>query len=421
MNPDEHYLFFSANRLEGSILPYFLYKGVNSYGEKRKGKIEAVNEAAARGQLKKMRITPSTLKEQGKDIFENVSFLQPKVTGKDVVVFTRQLSTMIDAGLPLVQSLEILAGQQENATFKRVLNEIRMDVETGATIAEAMKKHPDIFDNLYCNMIDAGEVGGILDTILGRLAAYMEKNMALVKKVKGAMTYPAICLCIAFLVVGVMLIFVIPVFTAMFADFGAALPAPTQFVVDASDFAKGNLHIIIGSIFAGIFIFKKIYKTEKGNIEIDRMMLVFPIIGPLLKRVAVAKFTRTLGTMLSSGVPILDSLNVVGRTAGNKIIEIAVYRVTDAISEGRALAEPLEETGVFPSMVVQMINVGESTGALDIMLEKIADFYDEEVDQAVDNLTAAIEPIMMVFLGGIIGGIVVAMYLPIFSMAGAVG
>ncbi|MDD5758281.1 MAG: type II secretion system F family protein [Desulfobulbaceae bacterium] len=402
-------------------MPLFVYKGINSYGEKRKGKIEAVNLAAAQTQLKKMRITPSSVKEAPKDLFADVPFMQPKVTGKDVVIFTRQLSTMIDAGLPLVQSLEILTKQQENSTFKKILQVVRTDVETGSTIAEAMKKHPAIFDNLYCNMIDAGEVGGILDTILSRLAAYMEKNMALVKKVKGAMTYPVICLCISFVVIAVMLVFVVPVFQKMFADFGSALPAPTQLVVDMSDFAKGNFHIILGAMFAVSWIVKKINKTEKGKMKIDQLLLVFPIIGPLLRRVAVAKFTRTLGTMMQSGVPILEALNVVGRTAGNKVIETAVFRVTDAIKEGRPLAEPLEETGVFPSMVVQMINVGESTGALDVMLEKIADFYDEEVDQAVENLTAAIEPLMMVFLGGLIGGLVIAMYLPIFSMAGAVG
>ncbi len=402
-------------------MPVFIWKGVNSYGEKRKGKLDMPNEAMALSHLKKMRITPSQVKEAPKDIFENVEFLKPKVTGKDVVIFTRQLSTMIDAGLPLVQSLEILGEQQENPTFKNVLREIRMDVETGTTFADAMKKHPNIFDNLYCNMVEAGEIGGILDTILSRLAAFMEKNMALKKKVKGAMTYPVICLCISFVVMAVMLVFVVPVFEKMFADFGSALPAPTQMVVDMSEFAQSYFIHILAGLFGLSFSIKKIYKTEKGRIQIDKLLLVMPIIGTLLRRVAVAKFSRTLGTMLQSGVPILESLNVVARTAGNKVIEIAVFRVTDSISEGRAIAEPLEETGVFPGMVVQMINVGESTGALDVMLTKIADFYDEEVDQAVENLTAAIEPLMMVFLGGMIGGLVVAMYLPIFSMASAVG
>jgi type IV pilus assembly protein PilC len=397
-------------------MPNFIFKGKNSYGEKRKGKIEAVNEASARAQLKKMRITPSVLKEAPKDMFENLPIFQPKVTGKDVVIFTRQLSTMIDAGLPLVQSLDILSKQQENPTFKKVLIDVKTDVETGSTIADAMKKHPKVFDDLYCNMIDAGEIGGILDTILSRLAGYMEKNMKLVKKVKGAMTYPVICLCISFIVMGVMLIFVVPVFQKMFTGMGGALPGPTQFVVDCSEFLKSYFFVVLIGIFVLIVAIKKYGTTERGRKQIDKLLLVFPIIGPLLRRVAVAKFSRTLCTMVQSGVPILEALNVVAKTAGNKVIEIAVIRVSEAISEGRAMAEPLEETGVFPSMVVQMINVGESTGALDVMLEKIADFYDDEVDQAVENLTAAIEPIMMVFLGGIIGGMVVAMYLPIFKM-----
>jgi len=402
-------------------MPYFIYKGVNSYGEKRKGKVEAPNEAAARGQLKRMRITVDSLKEQPKDIFENIPMFQPKVTGKDVVIFTRQLSTMIDAGLPVVQSLEILAKQQENPTFKKVLKEVQVDVETGSTIADAMKKHPKVFDSLYCNMIDAGEIGGILDTILSRLASYMEKNMLLVRKVKGAMTYPTICLCICFVVMAVMLIFVVPVFQKMFEGMGGALPAPTQFVVNASEFLKAYFIYVLIGLFALAALFKKYRNTKSGRKNIDIMLLKMPILGPLMRRVAVAKFSRTLCTMIQSGVPILDALNVVARTAGNKVVEQAVFRVADAITEGRAMAEPLEETGVFPSMVVQMINVGESTGALDVMLEKVADFYDEEVDQAVENLTSAIEPIMMVFLGGLIGGMVVAMYLPIFKMGEMVG
>jgi len=397
-------------------MPVYLWKGKNTYGEKRKGKLEVPSEDAVRAHLKKMRITPSKIKEAPKDIFENVSFLQPKVTGKDVVIFTRQLSTMIDAGLPLVQSLDILGNQQENPSLKKVLLQIKVDVETGATFADAMKKHPEVFDNLYCNMIEAGEAGGILDTILTRLAGFMEKSMVLKKKVKGAMTYPVICLAISVIIMGVMLVFVVPVFEKMFADFGAALPGPTQMVVGISNFVQHNIHYGIMLTIAAVFLFKKVYKTEKGRIKIDALLLEFPVFGPLIRRVAVAKFTRTLSTMLTSGVPILESLQVVGRTAGNKVIEIAVFRVADAISEGRSIAEPLEETGVFPSMVVQMINVGESTGALDVMLEKIADFYDEEVDQAVENLTAMIEPFMMVFLGGMIGGLVVAMYLPIFKM-----
>ncbi len=293
-------------------------------------------------------------------------------------------------------------------------------METGTTLADGMRKHPKVFDPLFSNMIEAGEIGGILDTILSRLADFKEKSMALQKKIKGAMTYPVICLFIAILILAVILIFVIPVFEEMFASMGGALPAPTQFVVDASAFAQSNGFYMVAAAFAASFLFKKFYATEKGKLKVDGMLLHAPVAGVLIRKVAVAKFTRTLSTMLESGVPILDALQVVAKTAGNKVIEQAVFHVADSIAEGRPIAEPLEESGVFPNMVVQMINVGESVGALDAMLEKIADFYDEEVDQAVENLTAMIEPFMMVFLGGTIGGLVVAMYLPIFTMADAI-
>ncbi len=401
-------------------MPIYIWKGKNSYGEKRKGEVEAPDQSSALAQLKRLRITDAVVKEKPKDVFENISLFKPKVTDKDIVVFTRQLSTMIDAGLPLVQGLEILGKQQDNSTLKRILQQTKSDVESGSTFADSMRKHPKAFDNLFCNMIEAGETGGILDTILGRLAAFMEKSMALKKKIKGAMTYPSICLAISILILVIILVFVVPVFDAMFKDFGSQLPAPTQIVVDMSNFFKSNFLYIFIAIFIMIMAVKKIYSTKQGEIYIDRMLLRAPVVGTLLRRVAVAKFTRTLGTMLQSGVPILEALQVVAKTAGNKVIEMAVFRIADAISEGRPIAEPLEETGVFPNMVTQMINVGESVGALDQMLEKIADFYDEEVDQAVENLTAMIEPFMMVFLGGMIGGLVVAMYLPIFKMASVV-
>jgi type IV pilus assembly protein PilC len=398
-------------------MPIYNWKGVNSYGEKRKGKIESVDEAGARAQLKRMRIDVTHCKEAPKDMFENIDFFKPNVTGKDLVIFTRQLSTMIDAGLPLVQCLQILGKQQSNPTFKKVILNLQSDVETGNTLADAMRKHPKVFDNLYSNMIEAGEVGGILDTILSRLAAFKEKAMALQKKIKGAMTYPAICLAISLIILVVILVFVVPVFKEMFEGFGSALPMPTQIVVNMSEGMKSYFIYMVIIIGALVFVIKKIYATEKGKLKMDAMFLKAPVVGDLIRKVAVAKFTRTLGTMLQSGVPILDSLHVVARTAGNKVIERAVFRVADAVAEGRAIVEPLEETGVFPNMVVQMINVGESVGALDSMLEKIADFYDEEVNQAVENLTAMIEPFMMVFLGGMIGGLVVAMYLPIFKIA----
>jgi type IV pilus assembly protein PilC len=401
-------------------MPVYIWKGKNTHGEKRKGEVEAADLAGAQAQVKRMRITDAVVKEKPKDLLENISFFKPKVQGRDIVIFTRQLSTMINAGLPLVQGLEILEKQQENPTFKKALGEIRQDVEAGSTLADSMRKKPKIFDALFTNMIEAGETGGILDTILTRLAVFMEKSMALKKKIKGAMTYPTVCLAIAILVLGVILIFVVPVFKTMFEDFGSSLPLPTQFVVDMSDFLKSYFIYIFIAFFLISMAVKKFYQTEKGRMAIDRGLLRSPVFGILLRKVAVAKFTRTLSTMLSAGVPILEALQVVAKTAGNKVIEQAVFRVGDSIAEGRPIAEPLEESGVFPNMVVQMINVGESVGALDAMLEKIADFYDEEVDQAVENLTAMIEPFMMVFLGGMIGGIVVAMYLPIFKIASVV-
>ncbi len=401
-------------------MPVYIWKGKNSQGEKRKGEIEAPDQTAVLSQLKRLRISDPVIKEKPKDLFENVAFFKPSVTGKDVVIFTRQLSTMIDAGLPLVQGLEILEKQQDNLTFKKVLNTIRSDVEAGSTLADSMRKHPKVFDNLFSNMIEAGETGGILDTILSRLAVFMEKSMALKKKIKGAMTYPTICLAISILILAVILIFVVPVFETMFADFGSTLPLPTLILVNLSNLVKDYFIFLIIAFIIAVMLFKKVYNTEKGRLFFDRSALKSPVFGILLRKVAVAKFTRTLSTMLHSGVPILEALQVVAKTSGNKVIENAVYRVADSIAEGRPIAEPLEESGVFPNLVVQMINVGESVGALDTMLEKIADFYDEEVDQAVENLTAMIEPFMMVFLGGMIGGIVVAMYLPIFKIGGIV-
>ena len=401
-------------------MPIYVWKGKNSYGEKRKGELEAPDENSALAQLRRLRIDVVKIKEKPKDILEQIPLFRPKVTGKDLVIFTRQLSTMIDAGLPLVQCLQILGKQQENSTFKKIILEIQTDVETGTTLADSMRKHPKVFDNLFSNMIEAGELGGILDTILSRLAVFKEKAMALQKKIKGAMTYPAICLGISLIILVVILVFVVPVFDKMFQEFGSALPAPTQIVVNMSHFFKGNFFYIVVAAVILTWIFKRIYNTERGRLKIDAALLKSPVVGTLLRRVAVSKFTRTLSTMLQSGVPILEALQVVGRTSGNKVIERAVFRVADSIAEGRPIAEPLDESGVFPNMVVQMINVGESVGALDTMLEKIADFYDEEVDQAVENLTAMIEPFMMVFLGGMIGGLVVAMYLPIFKMASVV-
>ncbi len=402
-------------------MPIYLWKGKNSAGEKRKGEIDAVDETGAELQLKRLRITVTSLKEKPKDLLANIKFFQPRVTGKDVVIFTRQMSTMIDAGLPLVQCLQILVKQQSNPTFKRALAQIEGDVETGTTLADAMRKHPNIFDGLFTNMIEAGELGGILDTILGRLATFKEKSMGLQKKIKGAMTYPAIVLGISILILAIILIFVIPVFQKMFTDFGASLPMPTQIVINISEFFKSNFLYIVAGVAVIAWIIHRIYtKTERGRLKIDALLLRVPVVGPLIQKVSVAKFTRTLSTLLQSGVPILDGLHVVARTSGNKVIERAILHAREGIAEGRPIAEPLDETGIFPNMVIQMINVGESVGALDSMLEKIAVFYDDEVDQAVENLTAMIEPFMMVFLGVMIGGLVIAMYLPIFKLASVV-
>ena len=398
-------------------MPVFLWAGKNKKGDIQKGEMEASTEGAVLANLKRMKIEPTKIKKKPKDLFENVAFLQPKVKTSDIILFARQFSTMIDAGLPIIQCLDILYSQQENATFKKMLRSIKDDVESGSTLAEALKKFPKEFDDLFVNMIAAGEAGGILDTILRRLSAYMEKTARLKSKVKGAMTYPIVTLIIAGAVLAVILVFVIPVFEEMFADMGGQLPAFTRMVVTVSDFTKKNVIYIIVGLILFIFAFKKFHSTEKGRAFIDKNILRLPVFGDLIRKVAVSKFTRTMGTMLSSGVAILEALEIVAKTAGNKTIEQAVYTVRSDIAEGRTMADPLIESGVFPSMVCQMIAVGESTGALDAMLEKIAEFYDEEVDQAVENLTALIEPFMLVFLGITIGGLVIAMYLPVFKMA----
>ena len=399
----------------------YLWVAETKKGRKLKGELEAASEQIARAQLRKRNLKILKLKPKPKDLFANIAFMQPKVTNKDIVIFTRQFSTMIDAGLPLVQGLNILAEQAENPTFRSILKQITKDVEGGSTLAEAMKKHPKIFSELFVNLIAAGEVGGILDTILQRLATFIEKAEDLKSKIKGALTYPIVVMIIAFIVIAVILIFVIPVFQDMFSSFGSALPAPTQLVVNMSDFMKSNIIYIIPAIILIGFVFKQYRNTKGGRKTTDAISLKLPVFGDLLKKTAVARFTRTLGTMLSSGVPILDSLEIVAKTAGNVVIEEIIYEVRGSIAEGQTIAEPLSENDVFPGMVIQMISVGEATGALDTMLEKIADFYDKEVDAAVDALTAMLEPLLMLFLGGAIGGLVIAVYLPIFSMAGAVG
>ena len=399
-------------------MPVYMWEGKNRNNIVQKGEMEAANEDGVRSNLGKLRITPTKIKKKPKDLFENVAFLQPKVTQKDVILFCRQFSTMIDAGLPIIQCMDILYAQQENATFKKMLKKIKEQVESGATLADSLKKYPKQFDDLFVNMVAAGEAGGILDTILRRLSAYMEKAAKLKSQVKGALTYPVVTIIIAILVVAVILVFVIPVFQEMFSDMGGTLPTPTLVVVAMSEFVKSKIHYIIIGLVIFLWAFKKYYKTEKGRKTVDATVLKLPVFGLLIRKVSVAKFTNTMGTMLSSGVAILEALDIVAKTSGNKTVEGAIYRVRSGIAEGRTMADPLAESGVFPAMVCQMISVGESTGALDAMLQKIADFYEEEVDQAVENLTALIEPFMLVFLGVVIGGLVISMYLPVFKMAG---
>jgi type IV pilus assembly protein PilC len=401
----------------------FQWEARSRTGSAQKGVMEASNQAMVEAQLKKYGFSGITIKDEGKGMKKELKlpgFGRKKVQTKEIVIFTRQFATMIDSGLPLVQCLEILSSQQENRTFKDVLLKVKESVESGSTFADALSKHPAVFDKLYVNLVAAGEVGGILDTILNRLAAYTEKSLKLKKQIKGAMVYPATVMSIAVIVVGVILVFVIPTFAKMFAEYGGELPAPTKIVIGLSNFIVKYFILILIAIFGIVFGFKKYYATANGRKTIDRFALRAPIFGQLIRKVSVAKFTRTLGTLISSGVPILDGLDIVAKTAGNVVVEEAIMKVRQAISEGKTIAEPLQQSGVFPPMVVQMIAVGEATGAMDAMLSKIADFYDDEVDDAVGALTAMMEPLLMVFLGVVVGGMVIAMYLPIFKIAGTV-
>ncbi len=402
-------------------MPIFLWEGTTKKGETKKGELDVVDEAAARGLLRRQGFKSITIKKKPKDLMEYFPFLKQKVKEKDVVVFARIFATMINAGLPLIQCLDLLASQEQNKTFAKIITNIKEDIAGGATLTESLGKYPDIFDELFVNLVAAGESGGILDVILNRLSAYMEKAMKLKSRVKGAMTYPISVLVISIGVVAILLLKVIPVFQNMFEGMGGSLPAPTQFLVNASQFTQ---HYFLYMVAVGVGLgstFKKIKKTDKGELFFDDLVLKSPVFGPLLKKVAVAKFTRTMSTMMTSGVPIMEGLSIVSKTAGNRIIEAALVKTRQSIGEGKTISEPLAETDIFPPMVVQMIAVGEATGALDAMLSKIADFYDDEVDAAVDAMTALLEPFMMVFLGGVVGGMIIAMYLPIFSMASAVG
>lgn len=402
-------------------MPVFVWEAQARNGEIKKGEMEATDDAALRGVLRRQGFKSINIKPKPKDLAEYLPFLKQGVNEKNVVVFARIFATMINAGLPLIQCLELLAQQEQNKTFAKIISSIKEDIEGGSTLSDALKKYPKVFDDLFVNLVAAGESGGILDVILQRLSSYMEKAMKLKSKVKGAMTYPASVLVISVGVVALLLLKVIPVFQKMFEGFGGELPGPTQFLVNLSAWAQKYFLVAIVVIVVAVVVFKRFYKTEKGTLIVDDLILKSPVFGPLLKKVAVSKFTRTMSTMLSSGVPILDGLAIVSKTAGNKIIENALMKVRKSISEGKTIAEPLMEAGIFPAMVVQMIAVGEATGALDTMLAKIADFYDDEVDAAVEAMTALLEPFMMVFLGGVVGGMIIAMYLPIFKMASVVG
>ena len=402
-------------------MPIYIWSGKNKKGRVIKGELEAVDERIARVQIKRRNIEVTKLKKKPKDLFENVSFMQPRVTKKDIVIFTRQFSTMINAGLPIVQGLNILAEQTENKTFRKILKQVTKDVEGGATLADALQNHPKVFDSLFVGLVSAGEVGGILDTILQRLATYIEKSEKLKSQVKGALVYPAVVVSIAVIVIAVIMVFVIPVFQDLFASVGQALPLPTQIVVNMSNFTKGSIHYMIGGFILFVWLIKRYHRTNSGKRRIDSLLLKLPVFGELIKKVAVARFTRTLGTMVGSGVPILDALEITAKTAGNAVVEDIILDARSSIAEGQTIAEPLSENDVFPGMVTQMISVGEATGALDAMLEKIADFYDDEVDAAVSAMTSMLEPLLMLFLGGSIGGLVIAMYLPIFQMASAMG
>jgi type IV pilus assembly protein PilC len=400
----------------------FTYSARTATGDLQAGELSLKNRDEVVGYLRRNRMIPVKIEEKQQGF--NLAALAQLGSGvrmREIVVFSRQFATMINSGLPLVQSLDILAKQSENAMLKKTVEQVLYDVESGHTLADAMRQHPKIFSDLFVNMVAAGEAGGILDTILLRLAVFLEKADALRRKIKGAMIYPGVVLSVAIVAVAVLLIFVIPTFQVMFEQAGVALPGPTQFVIFLSEWLQSKWYVVIAVRVAGGIAIQRYYKTPQGQLLIDRMLLRFPILGPLQRKAAIARFTRTLGTLVSSGVAILDGLEITARTAGNRVVHDAIMESRASIAGGDTISEPLKKSGVFPPMVVQMINVGEQTGGLDEMLTKIADFYDEEVDAAVEALLSALEPVMIVFLGVIVGGRIVAMYLPIFDMINAVG
>lgn len=398
-------------------MPVFTYRGTNRSGGSVAGEMTAASKAELQTLLRRQQITPTKMSEKGKEF--NLPTFGGGVSAKELAVFTRQFSVMIDAGLPLVQCLEILAGQQENKMFQKVLTGTRGAVEGGSNLSAAMKQYPKVFDPLYSNMVEAGETGGILDTILQRLSTYIEKNVKLKAAVKSALIYPIGVLTIAGAVITLLLWKVVPIFATLFAGLGVDLPLPTKIVIGLSNFVGSifGLLIVVG-IVAGIFGLKVWYGTPGGRYFLDSLVLKLPVLGILMRKIAVARFTRTLGTLISSGVPILEGLDITAKTSGNAVVEKALFQVRKSLEEGKSLTEPLKESAVFPGMVTQMISVGEQTGAMDAMLQKIADFYEDEVDAAVKDLLTALEPIMIVFLGLVVGGVVISMYLPLFTVIG---
>jgi type IV pilus assembly protein PilC len=398
-------------------MPVFTYRGTNRAGATVSGEQMAATKEELKTSLRRQQINVTKMSEKGKEF--NLPTFGGGVKAKELAVFTRQFSVMIDAGLPLVQCLEILAGQQENKVFQNVLTGTRASVEGGTTLSAAMRQYDKVFDALYVNLVEAGETGGILDTILQRLSAYIEKNVKLKRAVKSAMVYPIAVIVVASAVITLLLWKVVPIFATLFAGLGVALPLPTRIVIGMSNFIGSIFGFMILVAIVGAAIALRVwYTTPPGRMAIDRMLLKLPLVGVLLRKIAVARFTRTLGTLITSGVPILEGLDITGRTAGNAVIEKALMDVRKALEAGRNLSEPLRESNVFPGMVTQMIGVGEQTGAMDAMLQKIADFYEDEVDAAVKDLLASLEPMMIVFLGLVVGGIVISMYLPLFSLIG---
>jgi type IV pilus assembly protein PilC len=398
-------------------MPVFTYRGVNRAGANVTGERTAGSKTELTAALRREQINVRKISEKGKEF--NIPTFGTGVDSKELAIFTRQFSVMIDAGLPLVQCLEILAGQQENKTFQKILNNVRASVEGGATLSASMKQHEKVFDPLYYNMVDAGETGGILDTILQRLSTYIEKNVKLKRAVKSAMIYPVSVLSIAAGVIVLLLWKVVPIFVSLFNGLGVDLPLPTRIVIALSNFVGSIYGLLIVVFFVGAaFATRFWYGTPTGRMAIDRLLLKLPVVGVVLRKIAVARFTRTLGTLISSGVPILEGLDITARTSGNAVVEKAISQTRKAVEAGRSLVDPLKETDVFPGMVTQMIGVGEQTGAMDAMLQKIADFYEDEVDVAVKDMLTAIEPIMIVFLGVVVGGVVISMYLPLFSLIG---